>query len=249
MYKIMLEGIKQYENKLNLHWPVTYWLDTEAQTCRILSDRTRQTHEVYVNGVTYRNLTSMFPDIVHELCHCCLAERIDLNFSTIFFTDKWNKRSLEKPKEFSRLANELYFAWSHVDIWVNDFRHKYWPDLTFRDYNNFMQTLKCIIQQSQFTVLQDHSILLGIAQCQAEMGRLGLNDSLTPFSLLYNEGICMSQLEDFAEYFQSLPGLKFRLKKDLKVLEKSVQIMAKKLHFSVSPQLIREKGAWVWSLD
>ena len=240
----------EYERVLGLQWPVKYYLQPNAPTCQILSDANSKEHRVYVNGTTYGNMDIMISDVVHELGHAHLAEHIDPTFATIFFTDKWNKFSRENPEEFFRLMQELRFSWSHVDIWVNDLRHKHWPEFTLMDSTTFIQGLKFMIQTKDISFLEDPGILLGIIQCQAEMMRHGLAELPTPFSLLMDSGMDIdSQINVVVEYFETLPALKFRLKKDLRLLEDSVKRMSQELHFSIAPRLVREKGRWVWSLD
>ena len=190
----------------------------------------------------------MFADVIHELCHCSLAEKVDPAFSTVFFTDRWNKVSHSDTNRFGQLAQMLYYAWSHVDIWVNDLRFTHWPELTTEEHKTFAQGLMIVIQRQE-CVLQSPETLLGLAQHQAEINRHNLTDSPDLFAVLLASGIKVDdQINKLAQYFESLPRLKFKPKKDLKALERSVQEVAKRLNFPINPRLVWE-GRWVWSLD
>jgi len=245
----MEKFFRVYEKKLGLRWPVKYWIELDADTCQVLSDGAKENHQIWINGTTYHNLDSMIFEVAHELCHCYLAERIDPVFSTIFFTKKWNKISVEKPDEFNRRATMLFYAWSHIDIWVNDVRHKFWPEFSYEDCYTFIQGLQFIIKEQRYNIFTNPKIVLAVAQCQAEMKRHDIKNMSHPFNILKNNGIAMDeQVKKLVKNFQSLPALKFRLKKDLKTLERSVREVACKLEFPINPRLVRE-GRWVWSLD
>jgi hypothetical protein len=214
----------------------------------VVCDSRERRSEVWINGTTYRNPDLMFADIIHELCHCSLAERIDPAFSTIFFTERWNQISREDEVRFGQLAHMLYLAWSHVDIWVNDLRSTHWPELIVHDHSNFAQGTTTVIQAQEWSVLQSPEIVIGLAQYQAERNRQNVG-SPDLFAALEASGVGVDdQIKRLAQYFESLPRLKYKPKKDLKVLERSVQEVAKMFNFPIRPHLIWEQR-WVWSLD
>lgn len=246
--QIYPQGLGEYERTLGLRWPVSYYLMPEAHTCQVVCDGKKRMCEIWINGTTYRNPDLMFADVIHELCHCSLAERIDPTFSTVFFYNKWNEISRKEEAQFGQLARMLYYAWSHVDIWVNDLRFTHWSELTKEDHNTFAQGMAAVVQAQEWRVLQSPETVLGLAQYQAERNRHHVN---TPdlFAFLEANGVGVDdQIRKLAIYFESLPRLKFNPRKDLKALERSVQDVAKMLNFPISPRLVWEER-WVWSLD
>lgn len=191
----------------------------------------------------------MLPDIVHKLCHCALAERVDTAFSTIWFTEKWNQISRKEPGRFSQSARMLYLAWCHVDIWVNDLRHKHWPELIAQEHSTFAQGVVILLQRHEWGMLSRSETLLGLAQHQAERERHGLSKSADLFAVLSAHGIEVEKkIKGLAEFFKFLPRLRFKPRKDLKILESSVVEVARRLEFPISPKLVFKNGLWVWDL-
>ncbi len=247
-YLIHPQWVVEYERVLGLHWPVVYWLVPDEMTCRVLCDGKAKLHEIWINGTTYDNLDNGLPDIVHELCHCALAERIDSAFSTVLFTEEWNKNADRDSAKFNQLARMLYFAWSHVDIWVNDLRFAHWPNLALQDQTTFANIIIGFVKRQRFEIFEKPEILLGLAQYQAERSRCRSN-SPDLFSFLRVKKIAVDkQILELAKHFELLPRLEFNAEKDLKVLEQSVQETAKLLNLSIKPRLVWE-NKWVWSLD
>ncbi len=242
------QGLEEYERTLGLRWPVTYYLLPEAHTCQVVCDGQRRECEIWINGTTYRNPNLMFADVIHELCHCSLAERVDPSFSTVFFTERCNQISRKEPAKFGQMAHMLYLAWSHVDIWVNDLRSTHWPKLTAKDHNTFAQGMAAVVQAQEWRVLQSPETVLGLAQYQAERNRHNVGSPDLFAALEASEVAVDDQIRELATYFENLPRLKFNPRKDLKALEKSVQNVAKMLNFPISPQLVWE-DRWVWNLD
>jgi len=247
--QIFPRGLEEYERTLGLRWPISYYLMLEAKTCQVVCDGREKKCEIWINGTTYRKPDLMFAYVIHELCHCSLAEQVDPAFPTVFFSEKWNEIARKDPAKFDQLARMIYYAWSHVDIWVNDLRFAHWPELTSDEHNTFAQGLMLIVQHQEWEVLQSPESLLGLAQHQAERNRHNLVDSPDLFAVLEASGVGVDdQIKKLAQYFESLPRLKFKPKKDLKALERSVQDVAKMLNFPINPRLVW-KERWVWSLD
>jgi len=248
-YKIYPKDLEQYEQALDLCWPISYWLAPEEQTCRVVCNQKSQVHEVWLSELAFQSPDLLTPDIVHELCHCAIAEQVDPVFSTIWFSEKWNQISRMEPERFGKLAQMLYLAWCHVDIWVNDLRHKHWPELMAQEYSAFAQGVVILLQRQELEVLSRPETLLSLAQHQAERERHGLTESPDLFAVLSAHGVEVEErIKGLADFFKSLPRLCFKSRKDLKILENSVVEVARRLEFPINPKLIWEKDKWVWAL-
>jgi hypothetical protein len=245
--RIFPNGLEQYEARLGLGWPVSYWL-VEGETCRCVCDGLARMHEVWINGHTAQDPERGLPDIVHELCHCHLAERVDPAFSTAYFTEKWNGVSRNEPEKYQLAAQQLYYAWCHVDIWVNELMGRKFSELVRESHQSFARAFTFLLAQEDWSFLQSPESLLGLAQYQAERRRFGLTKTPDLFVILRERGIEVDpRIRRLARYFQGLPKLGSGRKKDLKALEISVQEVAKTLFFSIKPRLVFEER-WVWDL-
>lgn len=142
MKRIELPFLKFYEEKLELKWKIAYFLTEGEITARIFSDPHFKIHEIRVPVNFYLNPNFYLHDLVHELCHARLAERIDPIFSGAIFRKKYLQ-----SKDFQKFATMLYFSQLHVDIWANDERHHFFPDLTFRDLKTFCISLFEILRK------------------------------------------------------------------------------------------------------
>lgn len=157
-----------------MQWPIEYKVKQDEATCRITSDSKKQIHEVWVHPDVLRKPEFYKVDTVHELCHAKLSEEIDPTFSTIYFTKKsWQPTNIDR-KLFDQKAQMLYLAWSHVDIWVNDLLHQYFPDLTKADVESFSKSVFGLAQTGHWELLQTPENILAIATTITEIKRYNL---------------------------------------------------------------------------
>ena len=238
-----------YQRELALVWPVSWWHAPDQSTCRCVSDPRKQRHEIWLADSTVRAPEPSLADIVHELCHLYLAERVDAAFSTVWFSDRWNKLSRADPVRFGQAAQMLYLAWCQVDIWVNDLRHSRWPEFTAADHSSFAQGVMFLLLKQEESVLARPETLLGLTQYQAEQERHSLSGSPDLFAVLLADGKKVGKdIRRLARNFSSLPRLQYNAAEDLKILETSIAQTARQLEFPINPRLISEEGMWVWDL-
>jgi len=246
MEKIAIEKseLKPFEKRLALKWEIRYFLAPGEATCRIVCDAKNRVHEIWINKTAARGPVAQ-PDIIHELCHAALAERIDPAFSSIYFTKRCGELTGEDRREFYQRGRMLYCAWSHTDIWVNDLRHELWPELTISDHQSYADGFLALLRSGNIEFICMTENLLGLAQYQAERER---HSSGGP-DLFSVPGIRIGrEIAELAEFFKSLPRLKFKPRKDLKLLAKSVSRAAKILKLPIDPRMVYENGQWVWDV-
>ncbi|MDD4610904.1 MAG: hypothetical protein PHU73_03055 [Patescibacteria group bacterium] len=240
-------GVEVFLRTLGVRWPVTFYLVPGEDTCRILTEIRERAHEVWVHESVLENPGLYTGDVIHELCHASLAERVDPAFSSYYFSKKYGELKGEEWREFGQKAQMVYLAGSHVDVWVNDLRHDHWPELTEQDNNTFAQGVVGIINLGHTERLRDPRSFLAICQYQAEKDRRGNANSSDLFRFLRSKGIALDpRAMELVEYFKSLPWLKFEPKKDLELFEQSTQEVARILGLPINPRLVREDDRWVW---
>ncbi len=245
---VEINGLKPFVQALGLVWPVEYFFVPTENTCRVTSDPSACRHEVWVHPGVIQNPETYLCDLVHELCHASLAERVDVAFSTIYFSRHYAHLSSKAEKEFAKKYWLLYLAWAHVDVWVDELRHSLFPDLTFADHDSFFKSISVIasLDKNELVGLEQPQHLLALAVHLAETKRFGL--AKQDFSQILN---CLSRegqktVSRMHQYYAILPRLTFQPEKDLAILLDSVQKAAKKLGLPIAPRILEEEGRQVW---
>ncbi len=247
-YFVEINGLLPYAQALGLAWPVEYFFVPTENTCRITSDPIACRHEVSVHSGVIKNPEAYLCDLVHELCHASLAERIDLAFATIYFSRRYARQSEKAEKEFAKKYQMLYLAWSHVDIWVDELRHSLFPELTLADHDSFFQSVSGIASLDKKTLagLEAPQHLLALAVHLAETKRFGLvkQDFSKILGCLSRDG--QKTVSRMRQFYEVLPRLTFQKELDVVALLDSVQKAANKLGLPIAPQIIEEESRRVW---
>jgi hypothetical protein len=245
------EGLRAYERTLALEWPVEYFHKPDEGTCRCTCDERAQRHEVWFPTRVIRDAHGALDEILHELCHCKLAEEVDVAFSTIYFVEKYSNLAEPALGEFTQKAHMLYYAWAHVDIWVNDLRNEHWPEIAEQDHRQTADQLTALARTGQLAeaAQRDTTIFLGVAIQIAEEQRHGLEP--VDYAPIF-ESLGESRSDDvraLAAFYASLPRLAFEREQDVKLLEASVREVARAMQFPVQPRIMVEKNRHVWDLE
>lgn len=248
MQRISVPGLEAYAKTLGLTWLVEYWL-TEVNTVKLSSHPTQQRHEVWLPSSVFGNEALWLPDIVQSLCKAALAERIDPAFSTLFFAKSYGELKGSKKKRFERQAQQVFWAWSHVDIWANDLRHEHWPELSKTDHESFALSVGQLAQHGQWQFLRTNEGVFSIAQQMAEIERRQLEPLVDFWSVLQDLGWeWREKHRSLYEYYRQLPRLSDNQTNNLGLLVQTVQEVSQILHFPIKPKLVEEEGRLVWLL-
>lgn len=240
--------------ELGLSWDLSFWFVPRTEPggsfpVRILCDPVKKTHEVWVNQEPMNNLSLFIPDLVHELCHASLAERVDGVFATSRFGPESNRLDCEDPDEFVCRASELFLAKAHEDIWINDLRHAHWPEISQQDADSFAQSAFELTRQNQWEGLRQPTSILGLALQLAEVKRHHLRP--IDISPLLRRGLGRDVwrfITETSEFYESLARLQNNRGQDLVIFEASVQEAARKFGLSIHPRLIEGEGQAVWEV-
>jgi len=241
-----------FVEKLGLKWSILYILAPKETTCRVVSNAETQTHKIWVHDEAISHKELFLCDLVHELCHCKLAEAIDPIFSALSFPKRYGRLKGKLAQNFKLASHMLYLAFSLVDIWVDDLRHSLWPELTLKDYESYSKALLFFTKEEFWPeikrFIETPENLLGIALYLADNKRRNFSPvNLDPlFKHLSKENKIL--IERLVDFYSSLPYLSYRAERDLEILEKSVKKAAKLLGFPISPRLVKEEGQMVWEI-
>jgi len=241
--------------KLGIQWDLTYWHVPSTEPggdipARISCDPIKKSHEVWVNDGGMRAPGFFLPDLVHELCHASLAERVDPVFASIRFGPESRRMDCEQPEEFVRRANELWLATRHEDVWVNDLRHFHWPELSQQDADSFSQSALALAQAGRWDIMGQPVMLLGLALQLAETARRRLRSAdLSP--VLRGLGREQRRIVSRASrWMKNLPRLSNERELALKTYERAALEAVGLYGLSLRPRLIEdpERGQAVWEV-
>jgi len=242
---------KKAELKLQLEWSLCYQQRKDIETCKIISDPEEENHIILIRPEVFNNLDLYRIDVFHELCHAKLSEVVSPAFSTLYFKKECGKLDGEAKKEFQRMAQMLYLAWAHVDIWVNDLRHENWPELTRQDIESFRKNVEKLSVGNFPEILGNLQTIIGIAINKAETNRHFSHSKKKPKPLNMNflDRKTMDLINKLAKYYETLPKLKMEESEDIAMLENSVQKVVNIFGFPIKPTLTREDSRSVWSFE
>lgn len=232
-----------YIRRLGLRWKVEFEQDPEQMIHKICSDPEARLHRVILPA----RPTEM--EVVHELCHAALAERVDPAFATLYFASSYGKLEGEEARAFYEKAQMLYGAWCHVDLWVDDLRYEHWPELALQDCKRFAQAVYGVALAKQSELLRSVEGLVGIALQIAfiERHKLTGQPDLAPVVRMLGQDAELV-VDRLISILGNLPRLSFDAKRDLIALEQSVKAVAQTFGFPIEPRLVQEQGQNVWVL-
>lgn len=232
---------------LNLRWPVNFFFDKNSPSCRSFVDFAKREYRIYVPSKNIEGVSVIKGDVISEFCRFKLGEEIDYIFSMPIFSTKYQNT---KENNFEEKMLMLFFAQSHIDIWVRRLRHRHWPDLIVQEQELFLKALIVAFKKEGKDFIHNPGVMIGVAQYHAEQIRYDTKKGSDIFSFLNFSRVNIDeQLCELAEYLIVLPGLGFEAKKDLEILERTTLEISRILKFSINPRLVRENNLWVWDLD
>jgi len=141
--------------EIGLKWPVSWDMDYDGITCRVhVQDRT---HNIRVDKYTREDPDGRYFHPLHELAHCKLSEEIDPCFSAL-------QCGHEADSDECR---RLYLIYVPIDVWVNQERHKHWPEAMRNEQVAVCKEMVQIAKQNSYMFFQPE-LLLTLALSMAE---------------------------------------------------------------------------------
>lgn len=244
---VLADWLTVYERALDLVWPVTYWHAPEQATCRV-SSAEGVGHEVWLPTSAVSRPQMFLCDIVHELCHAKLAESVGISFSCLVFAREYGQMQGKDAHWFARASARLYWAWCHVDLWVNDLRHTHWPEMTKLDNQSFVASVAELANRGQWDFLASDEAIFGMAQCRADLERRGMPAADFARVLSNLNASSRQRYHALLSIYKSLSALSGDGAQDLKMLEQSVRRVAQALKLHINPRLVEEEGMKVWRI-
>ncbi|MCD6412436.1 hypothetical protein J7K91_02045 [bacterium] len=238
--------MSRYEKEIDLEWPVVYRVK-DVSTCQVTSSPKEKIHEIWIHEWVLYNFDFFLPDVLHELCHCKLAETVDPLFSRTAFPSKY----LPKIREKEEILVYLGYATKHIDLWVNELRHQYWPEVTFLDHQTFFSSVERMMKESKFSQLFTFEGVFSLAFCLAEEKRYSLKEitSITSF-LKFLPDYLVFFISKISKFLESLPSLSYEKEKDLKLLESSTQKFCQLLMLPITPyiEFDEKEDLYLWKI-
>jgi len=241
---------REAEKTVGLKWSVLYVLKDNIKTCHIASNKQEQRHEIWIHPNVLQNPELFEVDVLHELCHAKLAESTDPLFATTSVSEKYKGLEGEKDRILVKKLKQLGLACLHIDMWVNDLRHEYWPELTRKDIVSCFDGIKKIAKSGDDYTLGQIEMLIAIAMNIAAVQRNMSKKKRPKYQstlALYdtNSRVFINKL---ANYFKSLPRLTGNIREDLAILEESVQHIVNVFDLQIDPKILEENGEGRWDL-
>lgn len=245
-----LKKIRPAMNQLardgQLQWAVSWLCGGHWNvTCSILSDPFQRRHQIEVYPEAAKDWRFWRTQVAHEVCHGWLAERVDPAFACMRFLRAYGELQGAGQAEFTRRAGAAYRAYILVDVWVNELRHRFWPDMTAVANNGFTSSVIALTKRGQLGQ-GDH--LIALAQDIAERRRLNQPtvDYSPAFATLEQE--TAQAVQALADFYTALPNLSYQYDADIEILRQAVVGASQLLQLPFMPELVMEDNTWVWKV-
>ena len=250
--KDFLSKIGRYEKEIKLKWPVIYRLKKSDPVSQAISFSKEKIHKVKVPQWALYHFDFFLPDLLHELCHCKLAETVDPLFSRIAFPEKY----FSKVKENEEVSTCFNYAIDSInvcmDVWVNELRNQRWPKIVLSEHRALLSTLEEMIEKNKFSEMLAFETILSIALSLAEEKKYlktKNEPSITSIVEFLPEDLQFFILE-ISEFLGSLPSLSYEKEKDLKLLEISIQELCEILRLPITPYIEKndKEDFYLWKI-
>lgn len=239
-----------YISQLGLQWPIEWYLSDQKTTMTVHSDEDKGLHAITLltkktSGSRRVKQERNIPDMVHELCHAALAERIGVAFSGTQLTKGYNiSRTWVRQR-----ATGLYYAKSLEDIWVNDLRNEIHAKLTTTDLQSNSAVVSALARRAP-QHLDTRQFHVGMAQIIGQIKRHKVNVSNTVEKIVEKlPEVSYSLITRLANFYANLPTLSYDRGPDLALLARSVQEAAVILRLNFTPTMVFVKNKVRWKID
>jgi len=236
---MMLTKLSFYEKEIGLEWKVIYHLEKRLD-CKTISFPKKKKHKIFLpRFITFDEFNFFLPDILHQLCRCKLAEKIDpFLFQPIFSKDCFSKKERKFLFPITQCISKF---------WANELCHQHFPEIIALDHQNFFEIFQELLKKSELFSDQLFFLegILSLSLKMAEEKRYQLKPSVKP--LLKALPDQQNLILKISEFLSSLPSLSYEKEKDLKLFEKSTQKLCEIFEFPISPY-IEENGGLVWKM-
>lgn len=235
---MMLPKLSFYERKIGLKWKIIYYLEKRLD-CKTISFPKKKKHKIFLpRFIIFDEFNFFLPDLLHQLCRCKLAEKIDPFLFQPIFSNCFFKKERELLFPITQCISKF---------WTNELCHQHFPKIIALDHQKFFEIFQKLLQEKSQLFSDQRFLLEGILSLSlkiAEEKRYQLKPSVKPFlkAFLPDQQVLILKTSKFLE---SLPSLSYEKEKDLKLFEKATQKLCEIFEFPVFPY-IEENGDLVW---
>ncbi|HDM32014.1 MAG TPA: hypothetical protein ENG32_01460 [bacterium] len=243
--------LEEFEKELGLKWEVIYLENKKEFGLEVLSLPEKKIHEIRIDPRIFKYAEIFLPALLQTLCRCKLTEMIDPIFSVyeIIFP-----KGLPLKKE--EILTYVKYATQYLEIWENDLRNFYWPEVTFLAHANFRIVLKNMKEKGVFDFFSKFSGILDFAIFLTEEKRYCLRElpslsSLSSFleSLPEDLGLARSFILEVSRFLETLPPLPHEREKALRIIESFTPKYCQILKLPVLVYLEKERNRCYWKVE
>lgn len=181
--------------------------------------------------------------LAHEIGHCALSEKLGALFACTLFPRTYGGRQDLFPK-----MQALGGAKILEDVWVNEYRDKFFPGFTRIEHEDFLRRLKVLASGRLGTF--PRQLVLGLALEWAEAERRRWDIPSTSKVICWMTSADQTVFKSLRAYLRELPKLNTE---DPAVargqMEKFAQDVCRLLGYDFVPHLSTEEGMDVWLVE
>ncbi|MCD6412435.1 hypothetical protein J7K91_02040 [bacterium] len=242
--------LEKFEKELGLKWEVIYHPEDKKEFgLEVISLPEKKIHEIRVDPKIFKHAEIFLPSLLQTLCRCKLSEIIDPIFSVyeIIFP-----KGLPLKKE--EILTYVEYATQYLEIWENELRNFYWPEVTFLAHANFQVLLKTMEEKGVlFEFFSKFSGIVGFALFLAEEKRYSFKElpSLSSFleSLPEDLDSVRSFILEVSRFLETLPPLPYEREKALRIIESLTPKYCQILKLPVRVYLEKGKERCCWRVE
>lgn len=232
----MMAHLNTHLQTLGITQPVNFIVTDQVGSCRVAS--MPDGHDVYVPVRQVMDWQKIEPDLVHELCHLQLSERISSLLTHLPFHP-----DLQQQACFTQRAGQVKEAWDWVDIWVNTLRHRHWPRLSKED----IISLKDVLMKVPPQHYDADMLMVTVALTIVEARRFDVQGFNVRNRIRKHSREMWQTIQSLVEVYNQLPDLTYDADVDVPIMLMFTQRTAEILEFDFVPNLVEFEGALVWS--
>ncbi|MBI4356944.1 MAG: hypothetical protein HY559_03605 [Gammaproteobacteria bacterium] len=222
--------------------PVTLVYSIEGETLTVISDGNQ--HEINIPLFWAQRASQPFFKalLAHEMSHVALSEKLGSLFAITLFPKRYSSRNDLMPS-----MQSLGIAKGLEDLWVNEYRDKFFPEFAKIEHDAFVEDIK---KFSKSRMAIPSKLNLSFVLSWAEADRHGFDSPSTSIVMSWMTSREQAIFKSLRIYLRELPKLNTEDPDTARQqMEKFVQELCKILGYSFIPRLTQEDGKNVWLVE
>lgn len=220
--------------KLSLAWPIATKEVDQNQEFVIISDPRAKTHTMMVP-----EYVSLHPyDFALHLCKAKIGEDVDVVFTTAY-AHMIPPTFGEEAEAVKISSTQFGDCWTVTDIWAQDMRYTYWPQLTEEEITAIHLTVAGALERGKpIRDFENRSGMLLLATMEAQRIRHSIFRSPFAGFIRKMSPFYRRRTHELTRYFADLPRLSYRRHEDVKLLEDALRRTSRIFGLELTPTII-----------